>query len=272
LFESFIGNFSPKRLKNESFIESFISVFLLVQDIARDRARKATENKNFIKNGIRKYVEYWASGMAKCAGYAESIRPYLQYWEDVLEELNKPLPKIPSELQEGFWPRHDWRNPPVGGVDPLGLLPPLTDVTPEDEDPVTYCGAANAIPKTSFNPWRDVKHGSWVLVRPSDPNIWPVWHGRVVSEVIREEGHPHNNQFLVKYWEPDNAHGNLKAKYQNCWDSTCVPDKEKPVFYHVNAVLFAVWSSILNQKSRRIPQNMKAPAMLNLEGENAADP
>jgi hypothetical protein len=31
LFESFIGNFSPKRLKTESFIESFISVFLLVQ-------------------------------------------------------------------------------------------------------------------------------------------------------------------------------------------------------------------------------------------------
>jgi hypothetical protein len=31
LFESFIGNFSPKRLKNESFIESFISIFLLVQ-------------------------------------------------------------------------------------------------------------------------------------------------------------------------------------------------------------------------------------------------
>jgi hypothetical protein len=30
LFESFIGNFSPKQLKNESFIESFISVFLLV--------------------------------------------------------------------------------------------------------------------------------------------------------------------------------------------------------------------------------------------------
>jgi hypothetical protein len=33
LFESFIGNFSPKRLKNESFIESFISVFLLVFEI-----------------------------------------------------------------------------------------------------------------------------------------------------------------------------------------------------------------------------------------------
>jgi hypothetical protein len=31
LFESFIGSFSPKRLKNESFIESFISVFLLVK-------------------------------------------------------------------------------------------------------------------------------------------------------------------------------------------------------------------------------------------------
>jgi hypothetical protein len=30
LFESFIGIFSPKRLKNESFIELFISVFLLV--------------------------------------------------------------------------------------------------------------------------------------------------------------------------------------------------------------------------------------------------
>jgi hypothetical protein len=33
LFESFIGNFSHKRLKNESFIESFISIFLLVKTV-----------------------------------------------------------------------------------------------------------------------------------------------------------------------------------------------------------------------------------------------
>jgi hypothetical protein len=46
LFESFIGNFSPKRLKNESFIESFISVFLLVVE-ARIDARLST-----LGNGI----------------------------------------------------------------------------------------------------------------------------------------------------------------------------------------------------------------------------
>ena len=47
------------------------------QDVTRDKARMATENKNFIKTGLRKYVEYWASGMSKCAGHAESIGPYL---------------------------------------------------------------------------------------------------------------------------------------------------------------------------------------------------
>ena len=68
---------------------------------------------------------------------------------------------------------------------------------PDDEELEPYCGLANEAPETPFNPWRDIQLGSWVLLRPEDPLICPVWQGRAVSAVCREKGDVNLGKFLL---------------------------------------------------------------------------
>ena len=72
-------------------------------------------------------------------------------------------------------------------------------MTPEDEEPEPYCGPANEAPETPFNPWRDIRPGSWVLLRPEDPLICPVWQGRAVSVVCREKRDVNLGKFLLQF-------------------------------------------------------------------------
>ena len=51
------------------------------------------------------------------------------------------------------------------------------DVTPEDVVPEPYCGPKNEQPGHTYNPWRDVLVGDFVLVRPSDL-LFPVLDGK----------------------------------------------------------------------------------------------
>ena len=60
-------------------------------------------------------------------------------------------------------------------------------MTLEDEDPEPYCSPANEAPETPFNPWRNIRPSSWVLLRPKDPLIHFVWQRRVVSTVCKDQ-------------------------------------------------------------------------------------
>ena len=94
-------------------------------------------------------------------GICSSIWALCQLLDHVLAELDKPLPVTPPELVEGFWPCHDWRI--IQAEVPHPRCPSLIvddDVTPEDEEPEPYCGLANEVPETPFNPWRDIRPGS----------------------------------------------------------------------------------------------------------------
>ena len=47
-----------------------------------------------------------------------------------------------------------------------------------------YCGPKNKQPGHTYNPWRDVLVGDFVLVRPSDPLLFPVWMGRALTTLL----------------------------------------------------------------------------------------
>jgi hypothetical protein len=182
------------------------------QDKAREQVSKNLVKKSFLKGGIQGYIEFWERGMLECSGFRKDFPPYIDYWKGILAELEKPLPPTVTTLVEGFWPNHDW-----SGMEsaPLCLLPE-TDVTPEDEEPEPYCGPKSAQPKPALDPWRDVLPGAWVLLRPSDPDIYPVWLGRACSAVNRDERNADYGQFTIEFWEPRNRHTDPKTKYENC--------------------------------------------------------
>ena len=101
-------------------------------------------------------------------------------------------------------------------------------MTPEDEKPELYCGLANEAPETPFNPWRDIWPGSWVLLRPEDPLICPVWQGRAVSAICREKGDVNPGKFLLQFWEPKSAERDLALIYRDCWFAKWVVEKSAP--------------------------------------------
>jgi hypothetical protein len=239
---------------------------------AREKARKATENKQFMKIGLRKYVDYWRNGMAKCEGFAAQFGPYVEYWDRIILELDKPLPDTPLELVEGFWPRHHWGLRPEEIPQPGSLVLAPLDVTPEDEEPEPYCGPANEVPQGRFNPWRDVFDGCWVLLRPEDPLVCPVWLGRALSSVCRDEGSGNHGCFQIQFWEPQQSGRTVALKYRNCWTGKWVKEERRPEFVNVSAVLYAKWSKLIDPKTKTIPKVDRERALENLNEANVVDP
>ena len=237
-------------------------------DKAREKVTKALDKRSFIKSGLQGYIKFWEYGMRESLDFRKDFPPYIDYWNGILAELEKPLPPTPSALVKGFWPIQDW-----GSRDPAPLcLITCADVTPEDDEPEPYCGSRRERPKDASNPWRDVGSGSWVLLRPSDPEIYPVWLGRACSGVNCERGHADYGKFILQFWEPRNSFKNHKKKYEDCWSATWVPEKRRPLQVHVNSVVFASLSSRTNPQTWTIPKRDKFAALANLEAANAADP
>ena len=179
----------------------------------------------------------------------------------------------PPELVEGFWPHHDWRVFEDEVLRPrCSSLRLDEDVTPEDEDVEPFCGLANKAPETPFNPWCDIRPGSWVLLRPEDPLICPIWQRRVESVVCREHGNVNLGKFLLQFWELKSAERDLALKYHNCWSGKWIVEKRAPEWISDDAMVYATWSKIMDPRSRTIPKKAMECALANLERANLVDP
>ena len=131
------------------------------------------------------------------------------------------------------------------------------DMVPEQEEHEPYCGPANEAPRESFNPWVDIRLGSWVLLRPKDPLVCDVWQGRAMSEVCREPGHEMNRKFMLQYWRPDNFERTLELRYQNCWYGKWVVEETASTWMDASCVVYATWSKIIHPKSQTIPKKVE---------------
>ena len=122
--------------------------------------------------------------MAKDAMYAKDMTGYVHYWERLHLEITGPVPPTPIELQEGFWPITNWQHDHANSMSSGIRLDVSPDTTPEDDPkPYSYCGPAKSWPKPSFNPYRDVLLGDFVLCHPCDGHRLFVWLGRALSTV-----------------------------------------------------------------------------------------
>jgi hypothetical protein len=66
-------------------------------------ASRSMEKEKFISFGLYKYVDFWKVGIAQSSTYEMKMKPYVEYWEDVLLHLSRPLPPQSTTLLEGFW-------------------------------------------------------------------------------------------------------------------------------------------------------------------------
>ncbi len=60
-------------------------------------------------------------------------------------------------------------------------------VDPKDPIRISYCGPKNMRPLIAYTPFRDFNVGDFVLVKPHDLDLVPLWLGRVEGDVIKDE-------------------------------------------------------------------------------------
>ncbi len=63
---------------------------------------RSVEKKKFINAKLFKYLEFWKQGIEQNATYVMKMSLYVDYWEDVLLYLSKPLLAQRSTLLEEF--------------------------------------------------------------------------------------------------------------------------------------------------------------------------
>ena len=195
-----------------------------------------------------------------------------------MEELHRPTPPAPPSLLEGFWPNTDWTTsaPPLN--DHRGKFHPMDiDVTPEDVVPEPYCGPKNEQPGHTYNPWRDVLVGDFVLVRPSDPLLFPVWMGRALTTVVRHENDTNYGNCLLQWWRPDRGGKHCvddKHRYTNCWNSSWKIEDREPEWVACSSVLYSSRprANTTDDSIKKISKRDAKAAMANLEEANVHDP
>jgi hypothetical protein len=120
---------------------------------------------------------------------------------------------------EGFWPVSDRTHEHARATPDSGCSPSnLEDITPQDNvDPFPYCGPAKGRPRLTFNPYRDVLLGDFVLCQPIDNHYLPVWLGRVLECVDLTQGPSYGN-FKVEWWIPFRSKTEGKSVVaRECW-------------------------------------------------------
>jgi hypothetical protein len=53
-------------------------------------------------------MDFWKVGFAQNSTYKMKVKLYVEYWEDVLLHLSRPLQPKSTTLLEGFWPSNNW--------------------------------------------------------------------------------------------------------------------------------------------------------------------
>jgi hypothetical protein len=133
-------------------------------------ASRSVEREKFISFGLSKYVDFWKVGIAQSSTYEMKMKPYVEYWEDVLLHLSRPLPLQSTTLLEGFWLSSNWRF----NYARVSLSTMMNVVDPKDPIQVLYCGPKNMKPLTTYMPFRDFNVGDFVFVKLPDPDFVPL--------------------------------------------------------------------------------------------------
>jgi hypothetical protein len=68
------------------------------------------KKQKIISVKLFKHMDFWKESIVQSVIYEMKLKPYVEYWEDILLHLSKPLPHQNATFLEGFWPSSNWRS------------------------------------------------------------------------------------------------------------------------------------------------------------------
>ncbi len=177
---------------------------------------RSVEREKFINAGLSKYVEFWKQVIEESATYSMKMSLYVDYWEDILLHLSKPLLTQRSILLEGFWPSSNYK------LDYARTKLPSTKLVVDSEDPIIhpYCGPKSLKLVFTYISFKDLNNGDFVLVRPHDPLLVTVWMGRTQSDVVKVDQNEFFKMVRVQWWNLMKKGSNLDEQclYEDYWN------------------------------------------------------
>ena len=205
-----------------------------------------------VVNGIRDYLSFWekwSEKNGKEATCTQFIEPVIDYWKDMIIELQRPTNKCVGNYG-GFWPKTE-------GTHHMQHIEDEADAFQGYEEwNDHYCGPSKQRPKDVFKPHIDVKKGDFVLVRPGDPE-YPIWLGVAESDVDMDRSSSNYKRILIQYWAPKHRRKNPTTAelYDGCWEKNwCCNLADPKRWEFVDTV---VWSWI--PRGNKMPDKIKIP-------------
>jgi hypothetical protein len=55
---------------------------------------------------------------------------------------------------------------------------------------------------TTYIPFRDLHEGDFILAHPCEPKMYPIWMGRMHSDVVKDGNDEHYWMMDVQWWVP----------------------------------------------------------------------
>jgi hypothetical protein len=65
-----------------------------------------------------------------------------------------------------------------------------------------YCGPKNLKLALAYTSFKDLNSGDFVLMRPHDPLLVPIWLGRTQSDVVKDDQNEFFKMVRVQWWVP----------------------------------------------------------------------
>jgi hypothetical protein len=87
-----------------------VANLVLYYPIWGNDASRLVKRKMFISLELSKYVDFWKVGIVQSSTYEMKMKPYVEYWEDILLHLSTPLMPQSTIFLEGFWPLSNWKS------------------------------------------------------------------------------------------------------------------------------------------------------------------
>ncbi len=85
---------------------------------------------------------------------------------------------------------------------------------------VPYYGPKNMKSLIAYVPFKDLNVGNFVLMKPHDPDLVPLWMGKVEDDVIKDEKSEYFKMVRAQWWVFVKKQSNLDEwhLHEDCWN------------------------------------------------------
>ncbi len=109
-------------------------------------------------------------------------------------------------------------------------------------DHSSFCGLKNLKLALTYTLFKDLNNGDFVVVRPHDLFLVPVWLARIQSDVVKDDQNEFFKMVRVQWWVlvKKGSKSDEQRLYKNCWNDKWKCNLANPKYwFNIVAIIFS---------------------------------